>query len=144
MISLLIQSILALLLVTCIVYCIRLERRLRVFQAANQQLGETVAQLTRKSQDAEQAILRFKEAAGECEAQITAPLHAARSLSTKLEQQLDDAETIMDKIGRIVMAAAPSSEMDRTKPADKNSSSAPKRSAVKTERSSLSRFAGIG
>lgn len=145
MISLLIQSILALLLVTCILYCVRLERRLRIFQTANQQLGETVNQLSRKSHEAELAIARFKEAAAECEAQIAAPLAAARSVSGKLEEQIDDAETVMNKIGRIVTAASPNPAHSSDNSHQPMQAAAIKpRLASTTDRSSRSRFAGIG
>lgn len=145
MISLLIQSILALLLVTCILYCVRLERRLRIFQTANQQLSDTVAQLSRKSHEAELAIARFKEVALECEAQIAGPLAAARSVSGKLEEQIDDAETVMNKISRIVSAASPnmpppSGNAHQPTPA----AGAKPGLAATPERSTRSRFAGIG
>ena len=144
MISSLIQSILALLLITCILYCVRLERRLRIFQTANQQLSDTVGQLSRKSHEAEVAIARFKEAAADCEAQIAGPLAAARSLSGKLEEQIDDAEAVMNKIGRIVTAASSqatsSPGLQSAAPVAANKS----RLASASDRGSRSRFAGIG
>lgn len=140
MISLLINLALALLLITCIVYCVRLERRLRVFQSANAVLGESVLQLTRQTKDAEDAIARFKEAAAACEIQLAGPLSAARTLSSKLEEQIDDAETVMNKIGRIVSAAAPAAQTVVAS----NSSVSRRRASEGPERHSRSRFAGIG
>lgn len=140
MISLLINLALALLLITCIVYCVRLERRLRVFQSANAVLGESVLQLTRQTKDAEDAIARFKEAAAACEIQLAGPLSAARTLSSKLEEQIDDAETVMTKIGRIVSAAAPAAQTVVAS----NSSVSRRRTSDGPERHSRSRFAGIG
>ena len=140
MISLLINLALALLLVTCIVYCVRLEKRLRIFQSANAVLGESVTLLARQTKDAEDAIRRFKEAAAQCEVQLAGPLSAARTLSGKLEEQIVDGETVMNKIGRIVGAATPT-PISATTPAQ----SVPRRRPSDgPERSSRSRFAGIG
>ncbi len=141
MMTLLINGMLSVLLVTCIIYCVRLEKRLRAFQSTNAILGETVAQLARHTKEADEAVRRFREAASECDAQISAPLGAARTLSTKLEQQLEDAELVMDKIGRIVGAATPPKPTQAATPA----TAAPRRRLGDLpERGSRSRFAGIG
>jgi hypothetical protein len=142
MMSLLINIALALLLVTCIVYCLRLEKRLRIFQSANAVLGESVTLLARQTKDAEDAILRFKETAAQCEAQLAVPLSAARTLSGKLEEQIDDAETVMNKIGRIVSAAGPAPAP--LSPVTPVQSSSRRRASDGPERASRSRFAGIG
>lgn len=142
MISLLINLALALLLVTCIIYCVRLEKRLRIFQSANAVLGESVTLLAKHSRDAEEAIQRFKEAAAQCETQLAGPLSAARALSGKLEEQIDDAETVMNKIGRIVSAAAPSPAP--TAQVTPVPSTSRRRPSDGPERHSRSRFAGIG
>lgn len=142
MISLVINATLALLLGTCIFYCIRLDKRIRVFQSANALLGETVASLSRQTKDAEEAIRNFREAAAACEAQIAAPLAAARGISGTLEQQIDDAEMVMNKIGRIVGAASPDKETQTM--AAPSGPAARRRLGDLPDSRSRSRFAGIG
>ena len=137
MISLIINVMLAGLLLTCIIYCIRLEKRIRTFQSANVALGESVAQLARLTIEAEEAVQRFRAVAAESEAQLATPVANARSLSTQLEQQIDDAEEVMNRIGRIVGAAAPA-------PAAPPTSGGRRRQPDVHEHRSRSRFAGIG
>lgn len=143
MISLAINGMLALLLVTCILYCVRLEKRLRIFQSANGMLAETVTNLSRQTREADEAIKRFRAAVTECEAQIASPLANARSMSNKLDQQLEDAELVMDKIGRIVGAAAPP---PNPAPVAQHAPGGAVRRRVGDlpERGGRSRFAGIG
>lgn len=101
-----------------------------------------MAQLARLTHEAEEAVQRFRAAAAESEAQLSSPVAAARSLSTQLEQQIDDAEEVMNRIGRIVGAATPAqSAPSMAAPA----ASAPRRrSGDVHEHRSRSRFAGIG
>ena len=141
MITLLINATLALLLITCIIYCVRLEKRLRAFQSINVALGDAIGQLARHTKEADEAVRRFREAASECETQITSPLASARTLSEKLEQQLGDAEMVMDKISRIVGAATPPKQAPTTAPPNPTPR---RRLGDLPERAGRSRFAGIG
>ena len=139
MIALIIEGTLALLLLTCILYSVRLEKRMRGFQAANESLGQSVALLSRQTKEAEDALRRFREAVASADAQLSEPVEAARALSDKLEGQIDDAEAVMNKIGRIVGAATP------PQPAPAQAAPvATRRRMQDADSRSRSRFAGIG
>lgn len=141
MMTLIVNGMLSLLLVTCIIYCVRLEKRMRAFHATNIALGEAIVRLAQHTKEADEAVRRFREAASECETQISEPLASARTLSAKLEQQLEDAEMVMDKIVRIVGAANPAHASHTVASANP----APRRRLGDLpERSARSRFAGIG
>jgi chromosome segregation ATPase len=105
--GLMIESLVALLLLVTIGYCVLLNKRLRHLKANEQALKTTIAELVAATEGAERAIAGLKQTARDCDQTLGEQLRAAERLSAELPQQIARAETITNRISRIVGAARP-------------------------------------
>src|SRR5215472_4648799 len=105
----LIESVVAILLLLTIGYCVLLNRRLLRFKADEHSLKGTISELITATEIAERAIAGLKVTVRECDKGLGEQLRAAESCSTQIARQIDAGEQILQRLKQIVMAARPTS-----------------------------------
>jgi hypothetical protein len=102
-----IESMVAILLLLTILYCVRLSRQLRLLRADEQSLRATIAELVTATGIAERAIAGLKSTMREGEQSLSATLTQAQQASTDFEQNLAAGRELLAKLARITGAAKP-------------------------------------
>lgn len=100
-----IESMVAVLLLLTILYCVRLSKQLRLLRADEQSLRATIAELVTATGIAERAIGGLKSTMREGEQSLSATLSQAQQASTDIEQQLASGRDLLAKLARITGAA---------------------------------------
>lgn len=100
----LIESMVAILLLLTILYCVRLSKQLRLLRADEQSLRATIAELITATEIAERAIGGLKATMREGEQSLSARLGDADRLSQQLEQHLTSGRDLIAKLVRITGA----------------------------------------
>lgn len=113
----LIESMVSILLLLTILYCVRLSNQLRLLRADEQSLRATIAELVTATEIAERAIAGLKTAMREGEQTLGARLASAEQLNADLEQQLTAGEALVAKLARIAGAVRPGEAPAVVKPA---------------------------
>ncbi|HET9904760.1 MAG TPA: DUF6468 domain-containing protein [Xanthobacteraceae bacterium] len=96
-----IESLVALLLVVTIGYCIALNRRLQRLRADEQSLKATISELITATEIAERAIAGLKLTVQECDAGLGRRLEAAERMSADLARQVAGGEQVLAKLSQI-------------------------------------------
>lgn len=102
-----IESLVAILLLLTILYCVRLNRQLRLLKADEQTLKATIAELITATEIAERAIAGLKLTARECDQGLGERLRGGGELSGDLDRQIAAGEDLIRRLGGIVAAARP-------------------------------------
>lgn len=124
-----IESLVAVLLLTTIGYCMLLNRRLKRLKADEQAMRGIIAELVTATDIAERAIGGLKVTVRECDQNLGAQLDAGVALSAKLARQVSAGEEILSRLAQIALAARPASAQP---PADEPpAETAPKASNAK-------------
>ncbi|SDU24262.1 DUF6468 domain-containing protein [Stappia sp. ES.058] len=105
--GLIIESLVAVLLVVTIGYCMVLNKRLKRLRADEESLRATISELITASEIAERAILGLKATAGEADRTLGERLVAAERLSSTLSDQIVTGNTVLERITQIAEAARP-------------------------------------
>jgi hypothetical protein len=105
--GLLIESLVALLLLLTIGYCVILNRRLKRLKADELALKAMISELITATDIAERAVAGLKVAAHECEGTLGARLQAAELCCAELVRYTKSGEVVLDRIARVVMGARP-------------------------------------
>ncbi|WP_069307731.1 DUF6468 domain-containing protein [Methylobrevis pamukkalensis] len=100
-----IEIVVALLLVTTIVYCYQLNRRLTRLRADENVLRATIAELITATEIAERAIRGLKVTAADCENTLGRSLMAAEATCSELDRRVVAGEDVVRRIGAITRAA---------------------------------------
>jgi hypothetical protein len=103
----LIESLVAILLMVTIGYCMLLNKRLKRLKADEQVLKATISELMTATEIAERAVAGLKAAAHECEDTLGERLKAADRFCADLGRQVKGGELLIDRLSRIVGAARP-------------------------------------
>jgi hypothetical protein len=103
--SLLIESLVAVLLVLTIGYCLILNRRLKRLRADESSLRATIAELVTATTVAERAIEGLRTTVTDCDATLGERLRNAERISSDLNRDLRRGEEIISRIHRIAVAA---------------------------------------
>ena len=106
-IGLVIEGMVAILLVLTIGYCIVLNSRLKMLKADEQALKATISELITATEIAERAIAGFKLTVRECDQNLGERLRTAERFCADMDRQLADGESVLDRLGKIVMATRP-------------------------------------
>ena len=110
--GLVIESLVAVLLLLTIGYCMLLNRRLKRLRADEQSMRAMIAELITATEIAERAIGGLKVTVRECDENLGAQLTAGTALSAKLTKQVTAGEAILNRLTQIALAARPAaSEM---------------------------------
>src|SRR4029079_6700740 len=102
-----IESMVAILLLLTILYCVRLSKQLRLLRADEQSLRATLGQLVTANGIAERAIGELKSTMREGEQALSKTLTQAQQASGDIELQLGAGRELIAKLARITGAAKP-------------------------------------
>jgi len=103
-----IESLVAVLLLLTIAYCVILNNRLKRLKADEQSLKATIAELITATEIAERAVAGLKTPAHECDATLGERLRTADRCSGELNEQIKAGDVLLKRLSRIVAAARPS------------------------------------
>ena len=102
-----IESLVAILLLLTITYCVILNNRLKRLKADEQSLKATIAELITATEIAERAVAGLKTTAHECDSTLGERLRNAELCCTELSQQIKAGDVLMKRLTRIVAAGRP-------------------------------------
>ena len=105
-----IESLVALLLLLTIGYCILLNKRLQRLKADEHSLKATIGELITATEIAERAIGGLKHTVRDVNENLGSQLAAATEISAHLKHQLAEGDAVIRRLSKIAIAARPSSE----------------------------------
>ena len=103
--SVIVEMLVAILLALTIIYCISLNRRLKVLKADEQSLRATISELVTATEIAERAIAGLKLTVQDCEAGLGERLRSADRFTADLDRSVAAGQDLLDRLTRIVVAA---------------------------------------
>jgi hypothetical protein len=115
-----VEMLVAILLALTIIYCISLNRRLKLLKADEQSLRATISELVTATEIAERAIAGLKLTVQECEAGLGERLRSADRFTAELDRSVAAGQELLDRLARIVVAGG-----SGTVPAPRPKASAP-------------------
>jgi hypothetical protein len=104
-IGLIIESLVAVLLLLTIGYCILLNKRIKTLKADEQALKATISELITATEIAERAIAGLKLTVRECDQGLGERLRTAERFSAEIARQIDDGAEVLDRLAQIALAA---------------------------------------
>ena len=120
-----IESLVAVLLLLTIGYCILLNKRLQRLKADEHSLKAVIGELITATEIAERAIGGLKHTVRDVNENLGGQLTAATQMSEHLKHQLAEGDAVIRRLSRIAAAARPSSEQEAAPaPAPRAASSA--------------------
>ena len=123
-----IETLVAILLMLTIVYCVMLNKRLTRLKADEHSLKAVIAELITATEIAERAIGGLKLAVRDVNENLGSQLTAATQMSAHLKGQLAEGDNVVRRLSKIAMAARPAEPAMAPAPAPAPS---PKLSAAK-------------
>ena len=102
-----IESLVAILLVVTIAYCMLLNKRLKRLKADEHSLKATIAELITATEIAERAIGGLKHTVRDVNENLGSKLTAATEMSEQLRKQLGECDNVVRRLSRITSAARP-------------------------------------
>jgi len=106
----LVESMVSILLLLTILYCVRLNKQLRLLKADEQTLRATISELITATEIAERAIAGLKSTMRESEQNLGTRLQRAESVAADIERQLAAGDELLARISRIVGASRKADE----------------------------------
>ena len=103
----LVESMVSILLLLTILYCVRLNKQLRLLKADEQTLRATISELVTATEIAERAIGGLKSTMREGEQSLGEQLQHGETLSADLAGQIAAGEELLMRLTRIANAARP-------------------------------------
>jgi hypothetical protein len=100
----LVETMVSFLLLLTILYCVRLNKQLRLLKADEQSLRVTISELVTATEVAERAIVGLKTTMHEGEQTLSERLQHGERLSADIERQLTAGEDLLARITRIAGA----------------------------------------
>jgi chromosome segregation ATPase len=104
-----IESLVALLLMLTIGYCMLLNARLKRLKADENSLKATIAELITATEIAERAIGGLKHTVRDVNENLGSQLTAAGQMSLQLKNQLAEGDNVVRRLSKIASAARPAS-----------------------------------
>ena len=111
-----IESLVAILLLLTIGYCMLLNSRLKRLKADEHSLKATIAELITATEIAERAIGGLKHTVRDVNENLGNQLTSAAQLSQQLKKQLAEGDNVIRRLSRIVIAARPASAAEPEAP----------------------------
>ena len=105
-----IESLVAVLLLLTIGYCMLLNTRLKRLKADEHSLKATIGELITATEIAERAIGGLKHTVRDVNENLGNQLTAAAQMSQQLKKQLAEGDNVIRRLSRIAIAARPLSE----------------------------------
>jgi septal ring factor EnvC (AmiA/AmiB activator) len=106
----LVETMVSVLLLLTILYCVRLNKQLRLLKADEQSLRATISELITATQIAERAIGGLKATMRDGEQSLNERLSRSEQMSSDIERQLKAGEELLAKITRIAGAGRAAEE----------------------------------
>lgn len=100
----LIESMVSVLLLLTILYCVRLNKQLRLLKADEQSLRATIAELITATEIAERAIAGLKQTMRDGEQGLTSRIQRSEQLCADIDKQMKAGEQLLEKLARIAAA----------------------------------------
>ena len=104
-----IESLVAVLLLLTIGYCMLLNNRLKRLKADEQSLKATIGELITATEIAERAIGGLKHTVREVNGNLGSQIAAAEQLTQYLKKQLAEGDAVLRRLSKIAIAARPAS-----------------------------------
>jgi chromosome segregation ATPase len=111
-----IESLVAILLMLTIGYCMLLNKRLKRLKADEQSLKATIGELITATEIAERAIGGLKHTVRDVNENLGNQLTAAAQISQQLKKQLAEGDNVLRRLTRIATAARPAAEPETVVP----------------------------
>ena len=108
--GLIIESLVAVLLMLTIAYCMLLNKRLQRLKADEHSLKATIGELITATEIAERAIGGLKHTVRDVNENLGSQLAAATQLSMHLKNQLAEGDGVVRRLSKIAQAARPGPE----------------------------------
>jgi hypothetical protein len=105
--GLMIESLVAVLLLLTICFCLVLNGRLKKLKADEQALKGTISELITATEIAERAIAGLKMTVRDCDQNLSDRLRAGESLVRELGGQLEGGRQVLAQLAQITLAARP-------------------------------------
>jgi hypothetical protein len=102
-----IESMVSILLLLTILYCVRLNKQLRLLKADEQSLRATISELITATEIAERAVAGLKQTMREGELGLSSRIQRSEQLSAEIDKQMKAGEQLLSKLARIAIAARP-------------------------------------
>ena len=112
-----IESLVAVLLMVTIGYCMLLNKRLKRLKADEHSLKATIAELITATEIAERAIGGLKHTVRDVNENLGNQLTSAAQMSQQLKNQLAEGDNVVRRLTRIAIAARPASAPEPAAPA---------------------------
>jgi len=138
--GLVIESLVAVLLLLTIGFCLLLNGRLKKLKADEQTLKGTISELITATEIAERAIAGLKMTVRDCDLNLSERLRAGDHLARELGRQLENGSQILSQIAQITLAARMVKPPAATQPAPEPMQPAAQ-SAAQTTAQAASAFA---
>jgi hypothetical protein len=103
--GLMIESLVAVLLLLTIGFCVVLNGRLKKLKADEQSLKATISELITATEIAERAIAGLKMTVRDCDQNLSERLRAGDALAGELGRQLDGGRQVLAQLAQITLAA---------------------------------------
>jgi uncharacterized protein DUF6468 len=107
-----IESLVAVLLMLTIGYCMLLNKRLQRLKADEHSLKATIAELITATEIAERAIGGLKHTVRDVNENLGSQLTAATQMAGHLKDMLAEGDGVIRRLGRIAIAARPTQEAE--------------------------------
>jgi chromosome segregation ATPase len=111
-----IESLVAILLLLTIGYCMLLNSRLKRLKADEHSLKATIGELITATEIAERAIGGLKHTVRDVNENLGNQLTAAAQMSQQLKNQLAEGDNVIRRLSRIAIAARPAPEPEPAAP----------------------------
>jgi chromosome segregation ATPase len=111
-----IESLVAILLLLTIGYCMLLNSRLKRLKADEHSLKATIAELITATEIAERAIGGLKHTVRDVNENLGDQLASAGQMSQQLKKQLAEGDNVLRRLSRIAIAARPAAEPEPAAP----------------------------
>ena len=105
--GLMIETLVAVLLLVTIGYCMLLNNRLKRLRSDEHSLKAVIAELITATEIAERAIGGLKHAVRDVNENLGNELSAATQMSDNLKRQLAECDSVVRRLGKIAIAARP-------------------------------------
>lgn len=96
-----IESLVAILLLFTILYCVRLNASIKRLKGQERTLKSTIAELITATENAERAIAGLKTTVREAEQTLGVRLVAAEKFSAEIAQQLESGDAVLKRLAQI-------------------------------------------
>src|SRR5689334_21072351 len=112
LLGIMIESLVAILLMVTVAYCIVLNKRLQRLKADEHSLKATIGELITATEIAERAIGGLKHTVRDVNEHLGSQLTAATQMSAHLKNQLAEGDGVIRRLSKIASAARPAQAPD--------------------------------